>query len=71
MLAPPRVWEAMCSEYQVKIADADILKRTAARLALAIGYRVAERQLNRQPVGLGWRLLAQLGLPPDLSQPAG
>jgi len=60
VLAPPRVWEAMCSEYQVKIAAADFLKRTAARLALAIGYRVAERQLNRQPVGLGWRLLAQL-----------
>jgi long-chain acyl-CoA synthetase len=60
MLAPPRVWEALCSDYQVKIADADVLKRTAARLALAVGYRVIERQLNRQPVGLGWRLLAQL-----------
>jgi long-chain acyl-CoA synthetase len=60
MLAPPRVWEAMCSEYQVKIADAGFLKRTAARLALAIGYQVAERQLNRQPIGLGWRLLERL-----------
>ena len=60
MLAPPRVWEAMCSEYQMKIAEADILKRTAARLALAIGYQVVERQLKRQPVRLGWRLLAQL-----------
>jgi long-chain acyl-CoA synthetase len=60
MLAPPRVWEAMCSEYQMKIADADVLKRTAARLALAIGSRVVERQLNRQPVGFGWRLLARL-----------
>jgi long-chain acyl-CoA synthetase len=60
LLAPPRVWEAMCSEYQVKIADAGFIKRTAARTALAIGYRVAERQLNRQPVGLGWRLLSGL-----------
>jgi long-chain acyl-CoA synthetase len=60
MLAPPRVWEAMCSEYQMKIADADVLKRTAARLALAIGYRVVERQLNRRPVGFGWRLLAHV-----------
>jgi long-chain acyl-CoA synthetase len=48
----------MCSEYQVKIADAGFLKRTTARLALAIGDRVVTRQLNRQPVGLGWRLLA-------------
>jgi long-chain acyl-CoA synthetase len=60
MLAPPRVWEAMCAEYQVKIADAGFLKRTAAQLALAIGYQVAERQLNRQPIGLGWRLLERL-----------
>jgi long-chain acyl-CoA synthetase len=58
MLAPPRIWEAMCSEYQVKIADAGFLKRTTARLAFAIGERVATRQLNRQPVGLVWRLLA-------------
>jgi long-chain acyl-CoA synthetase len=60
ILAPPRVWEAMCSEYQVKIADAGLLKRTAARLALAIGYRVAERELNRRPVGMGWRFLDRL-----------
>ena len=60
MLAPPPVWESLCSEYQMKIAAADVLKRTAARLALAIGYQVVERQLHRQPVGLGWRLLAQL-----------
>jgi long-chain acyl-CoA synthetase len=60
MLAPPRVWEAMCSEYQVKIADAGFLKRTAARLALAIGYQVAERELNQRPIGMGWRLLERL-----------
>jgi long-chain acyl-CoA synthetase len=60
MLAPPRVWEAMCSEYQVKIADAGFLKRTAARIALALGYRVADRQLDRQPLGIVWKLLAGL-----------
>ena len=27
MIAPPRFWEAMCSEYQVKIADAGFVKR--------------------------------------------
>jgi long-chain acyl-CoA synthetase len=60
LLAPPRVWEAMCSEYQVKIADAGFIKRAAARMALAIGYRITDRQLTRQPLGLGWRLLAGL-----------
>jgi long-chain acyl-CoA synthetase len=60
ILAPPRLWEAMCSEYQVKIADAGSLKRMAARMALAIGHRVAGRRLTGQPVGLGWRFLAAL-----------
>jgi long-chain acyl-CoA synthetase len=60
LLAPPRVWEAMCSEYQVKIADAGLIKRTAARTALAIGYRMAGRQLARRPLGLWWRFPAAI-----------
>src|SRR5262245_30550431 len=39
MIAPPRFWETMCSEYQVKIADSGVLKRAAMRLALALGAR--------------------------------
>src|SRR5262245_55470526 len=42
MIAPPRFWEAMCSEYQVKIADAGWLKRTAAQLAMALSRRAIE-----------------------------
>ena len=60
VIAPPRFWEAMCSEYQVKIADAGRLKAAAARLALDIGMRVAVRRLRRQRVGPGLRLLARL-----------
>src|SRR6266849_3013572 len=41
MIAPPRFWEAMCSEYQVKIDDAGFVKQAATRAALAIGERVA------------------------------
>jgi long-chain acyl-CoA synthetase len=47
MIAPPRFWEAMCSEYQVKIGDAGRLKRLAARVAFALGRRAAARP--------GWR----------------
>jgi len=43
MIAPPRFWEAMCSEYQVEDRDAGRLKGAAARVALDIGMRVAER----------------------------
>src|SRR5213593_927310 len=60
MIAPPRFWEIMCSEYQVKIAGAGRLKGAVARRALDIGMRVAERRLRRQPLGLGLRLLAGL-----------
>src|SRR5260370_2398606 len=39
MIAPPRFWEAMCSEHQVKIADPGFLKRLATRAALPLGER--------------------------------
>ena len=54
MIAPPRFWEAMCSEYQVKIDDAGVVKRAATRAALAIGARVAA---ERGPTGLATRAL--------------
>jgi long-chain acyl-CoA synthetase len=41
VVAPPRLWETMCSEYQVKIADAGWLKRQATRLAFMLGRRAA------------------------------
>ena len=57
MIAPPRFWEAICSEYQVKIGDAGLLKQAAARAALAIGERVAARQRGRASAGLAGRAL--------------
>jgi long-chain acyl-CoA synthetase len=56
LLAPPRFWEAMCSEYQVKIADAGVVKRAATRLALALGARAAAGPDGGAP-GAGSRLL--------------
>ncbi len=50
MFAPPRVWEQICSDYQVKIADSSWLKRHLAQLCMAIGSRVADRKLARQPM---------------------
>jgi long-chain acyl-CoA synthetase len=44
LIAPPRFWETLCSEYQVKMADAGLLKRVATRAALAIGERVVARR---------------------------
>ena len=63
MVAPPRFWEAMCSEYQVKIADSGFMKRLATRAALALGARAAAREGDRARPGVGaraQRALAQL-----------
>jgi long-chain acyl-CoA synthetase len=57
MIAPPRFWEAMCSEYQVKIDDAGFLKRAAVRAALAIGERLAAGRSDRAAAGPARRAL--------------
>ena len=57
MIAPPRFWEAMCSEYQVKIDDAGFFKQAATRAALAIGERVAAGRNGRAPASLARRAL--------------
>lgn len=65
MLAPPRIWEKICSEIQVKIQEAVWLKRLVYRLSLPIGHRVADFTLAGKPVPLMWKLLnfiAFLGL---------
>jgi len=55
MVAPPRFWEAMCSEYQVKIADSGFMKRLATRAALALGARAAAREGDRARPGVSAR----------------
>jgi long-chain acyl-CoA synthetase len=63
MIAPPRFWEAMCSEYQVKIADSSYVKRLATRAALTLGERAARREGHHARPGWlarGQRALARL-----------
>ena len=60
MIAPPRFWEAMCSEYQVKIGDAGFFKRQATRLAVALGERAAVEEQSAAAPGLGARMRRQL-----------
>jgi long-chain acyl-CoA synthetase len=60
MIAPPRVWETMCSDYQVRIADAGVFKRAVTRVALAIGARIAACEGGPTPPGRRWRLLHRL-----------
>jgi len=57
MLAPPRIWEKMCSDIQVKIQDASWIKRLAYRVFLPVGYRMADFRLKKKVPPAGWRFL--------------
>ncbi len=51
MFSPPRIWENMVSDVQVRIEDASWLKRKVYGWALRVGYRSADTLLdvNRLP----------------------
>jgi len=60
MFAPPRVYEQMVRNVQVKYLDASWSKRRAYELAMKIGYHVAELQFTKKPVPLHWKALNYL-----------
>jgi long-chain acyl-CoA synthetase len=57
MFSPPRIWENMVSEVQVKIEDASRAKRFVFERAMKAGYEYADRSRANQEisVGLRWR----------------
>jgi long-chain acyl-CoA synthetase len=57
LLAPPRIWEKICSDIQVKIQEAVWIKRKIYALFLPVGYRMADFILEKKPAPLHWRLL--------------
>jgi long-chain acyl-CoA synthetase len=60
MFAPPRVYEQMVRNVQVKYLDATWSKRTAYELAMKIGYHVAELKFMKKSVPLYWKVLDYL-----------
>lgn len=60
MFSPPRIWESMLSEVQVRIDEAGWLKRKVFGMGYDVGDRVAEQRVRGERVGLGARLLAKL-----------
>ncbi|HYM91843.1 MAG TPA: AMP-binding protein, partial [bacterium] len=61
LFGPPRLWEALTSEVQVKIMDTTPLARAVYRLAMRWGYRVADRRLRGKRLTLIDRGLYGLG----------
>jgi long-chain acyl-CoA synthetase len=60
MFAPPRIYEQMVRNVQVKYLDATWSKRTAYELAMKIGYHVAELEFSKKPIPWYWKALDTL-----------
>jgi long-chain acyl-CoA synthetase len=60
MFAPPRIYEQMVRNVQVKYLDATWSKRKAYEWAMKIGYHVADLKFSKKPVHLHWRALDTL-----------
>jgi long-chain acyl-CoA synthetase len=51
MFSPPRIWESMLSDVQVRLGEAGWLKRTVFGWGFAVGDRVAERRVRGEKAG--------------------
>lgn len=60
IFAPPRIWENMLSTVQVKISDADRLKRWIYNRAIKFGYHIANKRFNKQEITFTERILERL-----------
>ena len=53
----PRQWESLVSEIQVKMIDANALKRFCYNLFLPVGHKIADIQFHSNTPNLFWRAL--------------
>jgi long-chain acyl-CoA synthetase len=60
MFAPPRVYEQMVRNVQVKYLDASWTKRKAYEWAMRIGYHVADLKFSKKPTPFYWKALNTL-----------
>lgn len=61
LLAPPRYWEKMCSDIQVKIQDAAWIKRWMYKGCMPLGYRLADLRLQNKKPAFHWAVLGRIG----------
>ena len=62
MFAPPRIYEQMVRNVQVKYLDASWLKRKAYELAMEIGYHKADLTFSKKAIPWYWKTLDALSL---------
>jgi long-chain acyl-CoA synthetase len=53
----PRQWEGLVSEIQVKMLDANPLKRFTYKLFLPVGHKIADMKFEGKTPNLFWRIL--------------
>jgi long-chain acyl-CoA synthetase len=58
---PARLWENLVGTVQVRMKDATWLNRKLYDFFLPIGYRVAEKKLNKEVVPAGLKLMYKVG----------
>ena len=59
--APPRIWENILSQAQVRIEDANWLQRTLTKFFLPRGMLKAKLELEAKPVPVGLKALCGIG----------
>jgi long-chain acyl-CoA synthetase len=57
LFSPPRVWENMCANVQVKVMDASFLKRTVFNACVPIGRKWSEYKFDKKNPPFYFRLL--------------
>ena len=50
MFSPPRIWENLISQVQVKIDDSTRLKKALYHWALPVGYEMADARFRKEPL---------------------
>lgn len=56
MFSPPRIWESLISQVQVKIEDSSWLKRKLYAWALPVGYEMADTRFRKEQPTVGLKL---------------
>ncbi len=60
MFAPPRIYEQMVRNVQVKYLDSSWSKRKAYEWAMKVGYHVADLKFSKKPIPWHWKALNSL-----------
>jgi long-chain acyl-CoA synthetase len=60
LLFNPRLWESMAATVQAKMLDAASINRFIYNLALKVGYKVIDYQVERKKIPLVWKCVSRL-----------